>query len=328
MRTLVVVKLGALGDIVMASTMIHAARSNWPESRIVWVCGESSTSLVKTLRGVDRIVEVADGDLFGGGFLRRVRTVVRAWFEIPRSGIDLLVIANPDPRYRLLTLFVRAREVRVLSRRWLNAGRWHGDEYARLIHGVNGPDAPPALIAQARFEDADVARDERLVILIAGGARNYARVSDVRRWPIENYVGLARELIAAGLKVAIAGGPTDQWVSEAFVGLEVIDWVGKTSIAEFLEHSRSASLVVTHDTGPMHMARLSGAPVLALFGPTSPLTFVQPEFRNSVIWGGATLPCRPCYDGCEFAACDNNLCMKQISVAEVFARVKSLLNLR
>jgi heptosyltransferase II len=318
-------KLGALGDIVMASTMIGAIHHRWPDSRITWICGESCAPLVRALRGVDEVVEVADKALFGAGLRGKVKAVVQAWKRMPRGKVDLLLIGNPDLRYRLLPLFLRAGETRVLDRSQLWQGRWHGDEYARLIHGINGPDAPQSAIAQPRLDQPAASRDPALVVLIPGGARNYARVSDVRRWPVESYAALAGKLLDAGYKVAISGGPTDDWVRPAFSALAVEDWVGKTSIPQFLHNCSRAALVVTHDTGPMHMAHLARTPVLALFGPTSPFSFSMPAQRGNAIWGGQNLPCRPCYDGREFAACANNLCMKQIAVAEVLARALRML---
>ena len=82
---------------------------------------------------------------------------------------------------------------------------------------------------------------------------------------------------------------------------------------------RRADLVIAHDTGPMHLARLVGARLVALFGPTPPSSFVPSDDRTTVLWGGAHLACRPCYDGREFAECSDNECMSSIS-ADVVLR--------
>ena len=77
--------------------------------------------------------------------------------------------------------------------------------------------------------------------------------------------------------------------------------------------------------GPLHLARLAGTRVIALFGPTSPQTFFRPDKRTAVLWPGVALPCAPCYDGREFAICDNNRCMQMIETGDVLARVDELL---
>ena len=89
------------------------------------------------------------------------------------------------------------------------------------------------------------------------------------------------------------------------------------SVVESAAVLAAASVVVSHDTGPMHLARLVRAPLVALFGPTAPSTFVPADERTHVLWGGATLACRPCYDGREVAPCRSNLCMQDIDVATV-----------
>jgi heptosyltransferase-2 len=60
--------------------------------------------------------------------------------------------------------------------------------------------------------------------------------------------------------------------------------------------------------------------LLALFGPTTPRQVISDEEPNVVLWGGRELACRPCYNGRQFAACTNNLCMQGIGVAEVVHR--------
>jgi ADP-heptose:LPS heptosyltransferase len=81
---------------------------------------------------------------------------------------------------------------------------------------------------------------------------------------------------------------------------------------------------VTHDSGPLHIARLVDAPVVALFGPTAPATVVRGSARLRVLWPAPALPCAPCYDGQEFAACASNRCLQLIAPADVAAAVDSL----
>src|SRR5262249_23063517 len=106
----------------------------------------------------------------------------------------------------------------------------------------------------------------------------------------------------------------------------VFDLVGKTSLAELLAIYGVSNAVITHDSGPLHLASLSGAPTVALFGPTVPLEKVRPAKHVRVLWGGEDLPCRPCYDGKRYASCADNQCLKQISVAQVITALQQLLD--
>jgi heptosyltransferase-2 len=208
------------------------------------------------------------------------------------------------------------------------AGRHFGDEYARLLDapGNRGPvgvrysvaDVRPRLPSGSNDDDAPT------VVLVPGGARNMLRESALRRWPVERYRQLADGLAALNVRVLLVGDRNDEWVRPHFVGSHVIDRLG-TSIIETLALLRDASLVISHDTGPMHLARLVRTPLLALFGPTIPMQVLPADADAEVLWGGASLPCRPCYDGRALAACTDNRCMQTISVGEVLERAKRVL---
>jgi heptosyltransferase-2 len=202
----------------------------------------------------------------------------------------------------------------------------------RLVTGVDDHHARrfAAPLVQATL-DARVAERigdstiHRLVALAPGGARNPARDNPLRRWPLERYAVLAELLAAKGRRVLLTGGTDDAWVRSAFAGVPVIDLIGSTTLPGlFALYSRCAA-VVTHDSGPMHLARLAAAPVVGLFGPTLPAMFLRESADAIVLWPGAALACAPCYDGIEFAACADNRCMQLIDPVDVAARVDSLL---
>jgi heptosyltransferase-2 len=110
--------------------------------------------------------------------------------------------------------------------------------------------------------------------------------------------------------------------------MKIIDLVGKTSLLELIALYGACQLVITHDSGPMHMATLAAVPVLALFGPTNPIEKVPSEMPVRVLWGGCNLACRPCYDGKEYANCRDNACMKDITVEAVHQAACHMLKLK
>ena len=127
------------------------------------------------------------------------------------------------------------------------------------------------------------------------------------------------------MKVAITGSDEDNWVREAFCDSDVIDLVGHTTLPQLIALYRECAAVVTHDSGPLHLARLAHASLVALFGPTLPASFVPRDDRTVVVWPGMDLPCCPCYDGKEFASCANNLCMQMIAPSVVVDAVVGLI---
>ncbi|GLC27467.1 glycosyltransferase family 9 protein [Roseisolibacter agri] len=323
------VKLMALGDVVLASAAPAALKARDPACRVTWVCANGLAELVRLFPGVDEVLPVDAGALLRGGLGARTRAVLAAWRPLAGRRFDDVVIAHQDARYGVLALPARGRRRRMrrgtTARPLPVAGRWFADEYVRLALGY--PDEGPVT---RTWELADLrgrlpegralvpeADGRAIAVLVPGGARNALRDTPQRRWPVERYVELARRLHARGHAVVLVGDAADREVLPAFADVPVIDRLGRLRIVESTAVLEVADVVVSHDTGPMHLARLVRAPLVALFGPTSPHDFAPEDARTTVLWGGAALACRPCYDGREVAPCRDNRCMQDLGVARV-----------
>jgi heptosyltransferase-2 len=242
-------------------------------------------------------------------------------------------MGHADRRYRTLVLTARTASMRSLehspSARMLPIpGRYHADEYVRLL---DDGDSRGPIVGHSALSDVRPRLPTRAdtapvgVVLVPGGTRNVLRESALRRWPVDRYRDVAERLRQAGHAVTLIGDAADAWVRPYFAGVDVRDEIGAHGLSGTLTLMRAAELVISHDTGPLHLARLVRAPLLALFGPTMPSQFVVEGATTRVLWGGAGLACRPCYDGREFAACHDNLCMKDISASAVAERALAML---
>lgn len=335
-QTALILKLGAIGDVVMAGPMATALARAHPGVRVTWLAGRGVVPLLKLLPDIDEIVEVDETALLAGNYRDRMRSLGAAARDLHMRRFDLVLNGYTNPRFRVLEQLVRGGTIRRFCRNPRERimpvpGRYHGNEYVRLALGGDGPDAPivlPEAICPPLPRDLPLTGEGPRVAVAPGGARNVLNDNAVRRWPLERYAELARALTDRGAETVVVGGPDDAWVSDAFEGIDgVIDLVGRTSLPDLLAVYGSCSAVVSHDSGPMHLARLTHAPVVALFGPTDPRWFVPPAHAGTqVLWGGGHLPCRPCYDGRRFHDCPANLCMADISVSQVLDRVSAILD--
>jgi heptosyltransferase-2 len=310
------VKIGALGDAVMARSLAAAAQEG---DHVTWVAGRGIAALVRQFEGVHEVIEVDDAALLQGGFFARLGAVLSLWKKLAGRRFDLVLTGHGDWRYRLLSLPVFAGQRRHFQPR---PGRWHGDEYARLLHGIDGPLAArpflnplqPKLGAALAAQAVD---PEKSVLLFPGGAKNLLRDDHLRRWPLQNYGALAKALRGEGYSVWLGGSAGDAWVRPAFEGLGCVDLIGATSLAETLALCARAARVVAHDSGPLHLAQLARTPTVALFGPTIPEEKIDPGAPVRVLWGGEELPCRPCYDGKDYAPCPAPACLAVVQVSDV-----------
>lgn len=335
MKRFLIVRIAALGDVAVSSTVVTRIRAEHPGAHVTWLCGVGARELV-ALFGVDEIVTADEQRLLRGSPLRRAVEIARVWRVLAGRRFDIVVMLHADPRYRLLTVPVFANATRSLRHARGDAAanpmlhRFRGDEYARLLaeDAAVGPTVQRfpmadvrAALAAREIAGADARRDLPRVALVPGGARNVLREDVLRRWPVGSYRELALRLLRDGCEVVLVGDGNDTWVRPDFAGLPVRDEIGMRSLTATLSLLKECDVAVTHDTGPIHFARLVRTPLVALFGPTIPRHVVGEGEDITSLWGGAHLSCRPCYDGHRYAACSNNLCMQDIGVDAVHAAV-------
>jgi heptosyltransferase-2 len=329
-RRALIVKLGAIGDVVMAIPAAYALHCEG--YAIEWV----ASKLIAPVLGLYPWVKVIEADeraLLCGSTSERTRAMAGLWKRLAGRSYELCATLYYDRRYAMLTWPVRAKRRIQLS--WSEratavlTGRHYTDEYARILLG-RADDERQSQLAPVAAKGLPAAVLQRIdgkprIAMVPGGARNMLRDNPLRRWPVERYVEVAAELVREGCEVVLIGGPDDAWVSESFRGLEVSDVMGRLSLVETLAVLDSADVTVTHDTGPLHLAGITSTAIVAIFGPTRPLSFMPQRENTVALWGGEGFACRPCYDGRDFAPCTHNGCVEQVSGAMVLEEVRRML---
>lgn len=332
-RRLLIVKFGAIGDVVMAIPAVHALRLAGME--IDWVCGPVVAPLLACYPWIRTIV-VDDRAILKGSAPERLGALFALWRSVGLAKYEVCATLYYDARYQVVTLLVRARRKLMLSstdrNRMLLPGRHHTDEYARILLGLEDGERPLGL-APVRPEDLPVSPLTRTgtrprVVLAPAGAKNMMRDDALRRWPVENYAALATVLLERGTEVVLAGGPGDTWAVPMFEGMPVTNLIGKLDLPEMLALLDDSDVMVTHDTGPLHLAGVTRVGIVSIFGPTDPRGRLPQRTNTVALWGGEGFACRPCYDGRDFAPCLHNGCIRQVSVAMVVREVYEVLEQR
>ena len=148
-----------------------------------------------------------------------------------------------------------------------------------------------------------------------------------KRWPAEHFAGLVRALAGKfpAARFGILGDPGDRPLGEIISQAapeRCLNLCGATSLPEMIEWIRRCDLLITNDTGPMHVAAALGRPLVALFGPTEPRrTGPYGQLENVL---RLDLPCSPCLKSdCAYEKTDE--CLRALSPATVLARVEKLL---
>jgi len=321
--------MGQIGDVVMT---IPAARRLYEHGyEIHWVCGKTVQPLLECYSWITAI-PVDDKAILIGTPVQRLNNIARLWARLAFTKYDICATLYYDFRYSVLALPVYATRKIMLSKQSrqlvLLPGRSYTDEFARILLGSEDGYKPESLkpLRPDRLPISPLPPKtlERRIAIVPGGASNFHFQQVVRRWPVESYAMLAEKLNERGWEVILLGGPEDKWVAPYFERIRTTNYIGKLSIPEVISACDTCDAVISHDTGPMHLAGMSHAYLIGLFGPTNPGN-VLPRRRGVVaIWGGQDYACRPCYDGRHYAPCQHVGCMREITPEAVMDQLDRL----
>lgn len=209
-----------------------------------------------------------------------LRTAAEAW----QAGIPQRIGYALDGRRLLLTHPLPAPE--------RNPARMHQRYYyLDLVTALGGPS--DASLPKLRKDPTTVSTGARgLVVAVCPGAE----YGPAKRWPIENFIAVARHFITTRkAKIVLLGAPGDVAVAEEFSRHvpEAENRVGKTSLGEFMEALTGSRLVLCNDSGAMHVASALGVPTMTVFGSTEPQLTGPMGPRARVL--RHHVPCSPCF---------------------------------
>jgi lipopolysaccharide heptosyltransferase I len=333
-KRLLIVKLSSIGDVLHALPVVKSIKKELPDLFIGWVVRQRCADLVQDAEFLDVVHVIPDKPNVAD--LIRLRKVLHAErydtaFDMQGLFLSGLVAAlsgaprriglNRNREQNALFLTDPSVEgnkplthaVDVLLGFRQAAGLGPIGELPELTHlGTNSEQWLTGLALRSQLGD--------LVVLNVGASTVY------KRWPVDNWIDLSNDLNNIGCQVVLTSGPSEKddadTIEKCILKKELTTNLGgmttQTQLAALLSH---CDLVVTGDTGPMHLAAASGTPVVALFGPTDPRLTGPYGASHKVIW--KQLPCSPCF---RHPTCGGRVdCLKAISVTEVFDTVRALL---
>jgi heptosyltransferase-2 len=204
------------------------------------------------------------------------------------------------------------------------------ERYAQLAEVPGQPVVRPLEAVRLRVDEANqlitmarlgVSRQQPVVVFCPG-----AEFGPSKRWPAEHFAALARRLTEQGRQVWLIGSQKDAPVGAAIASLSggaALNLCGRTDLASAIDLIAAASLVVSNDSGLMHVAAATGRPLIALYGSsdsahTPPLA--APGQARIVEVNG--LECRPCFK--RECPLGHFRCMKEISPEQVLRDIAAI----
>ena len=334
---ILILKPSSLGDVIQAMPVLRLLKLHWPESEIFWWIDSGLAPLIENDRDLTGIVR----------FKRRRWAKPVNWPEIVysvrwtrRQKFDLVIDLQCLFRSGIFAWFANGKSLIGLDEAREGARGFYdiavrresfythaADWYLAVLKRLNIPtDRKFDWIPERTAISAEVKRkwsaDSARWIILQPGARWLNK-----RWPVENFAELVRRLAAARpeFRFAIMGSADDSAAGAAIsqaAPQQCLDLTGKISLPEMIEWIRLCELMISNDTGPMHVAAALGKPVIGIFGPTEPRrTGPYGQLQNVV---RIDLPCAPCLKSrCHYFKPME--CLRAISPEMVFNRAVNLL---
>jgi heptosyltransferase-2 len=315
-----------LGDVVLSLPALRDLRRNFPGARIEVLARPALAELYRAVAEVDGLRESrgvhAD--------TRALRGACDAAVLLPNSLGSALApfIARVPERWGYATdgrgpLLTRAARVPRRSLRCVSEVYYYRAMIAGLGLSVSAsPDASLACPEAWRDAGVKLLGENGPWIGLAPGASFGA----AKRWPPERHAAVGEALARrGGARVAILGAEGERELGEAMaaqIGPPALNLCGRTSLPELAGVLSQLELLVTNDSGPMHVAAALGTPVVAVFGPTDWRETAPVGERHRIV--REAVACAPC----KLRACPiDHRCMRRVELDRVVAAGAELLGL-
>jgi lipopolysaccharide heptosyltransferase II len=339
-QRILVIKLGALGDLVLITPSLRLLRRRYPKAFISLLVDEPFYELALSLPFVDEVLVYHRSKSRGG-----LRRYLKLLSSLRQQGFDMTIDFQNIPKTHLLsflsgtpkrlgydrgsfgflltsgakghkdTLPPIQHQFRVL--RCLGLGVGHQDETLELNSSPKAQEVVSGWLGEKQV-------DSVFVTLSLSASHKWP----TKNWDLDNYVELGKLTRDAypGVRFILIGTEKEKKIAakfqKNFTDSDTLNLVGKTSINEMGEVIRRSQLVIAPDSAPLHMAAAFKVPALGLFGPTSAERHAPPNSKQTLFQ--KKVDCGPCYS--RECVTKTHECMKLITPKEVFLAVKKYLD--
>ena len=342
---ILIIKLSAIGDVVHSLPLLEVLRGRFPSARIDWVIEEAASGIVDGHPDLDELIVFPRKSWLNRCIRKREysnvgKETITFFRELRKREYDVVIDLQGLLKSSVLTFFARgSRKI------GLNGAREGSSLFVKERVSFPGLDihaldrylcvakhlgvAHPEWNGKIPVYETDKRYIDDLLVGFEGN-RALVAVNPMAKWESKLW-GLERFALLAdlvnenlGAAVVFTGSESDKIAIkkiDAGMRTKALNLAGKTNLKQLAYLYGKCTVVVSTDTGPMHMAAAMGTPVVANFGPTSPLITGPYGTKHRVVRAG--LECSPCFK----KSCNDMSCMKGITAEQVFDTVKETIDI-
>ncbi len=325
-RRILVIKPRAIGDVLLSTPVLPDLRREFPAAQIDFLVESFASPVLDGNPFINRVVTYDTRVDSSASIVSRVR----------KNHYDLVIDLFANPRTAVITLLSGARYRAGFPFKWRRvayniivtprSGQVHNVEFnldALRRLGIEVTSTAPSFyldeesgeFAHSFLVENDLAAGEFLAINIGGGW-------GTKRWPLDKFTELSSMIrLRLHRRVVVLYGPSEEAGAAKIARSSRAILAPPTSLKQMGAILFRSRLLITNDSGPMHIAAALGVPTLAIFGPTSP--HLQGPYGNiSEIVRNEKLDCLEC----NLTKCPiGNLCMNELHPETVFEESQNLI---
>ncbi len=338
-----VIRFSSIGDIVLASPLLRVLRKRFPASQIDFATRKEYSELVRYNPNLSHTYEFDTARGFNE--LQRFKETIR------REHYDLVVDIHSSLRSRYLCSFNEAKEIvninkRVFARTMLVKFKKNfyrdivsiADRYIEAVRkfGIENDGADLELF----IPDEICARVTAKMVIL--GLDRFGKIVGfcasakhaTKCWPQDRFIELGRKLVnESGAKILLFGGPSDsekckiiaESINASTGSGSAIDFSGQFSLLETAAAMKVCNIIVTNDSGLMHIASAMKKKVVAIFGSTVREFGFFPVGTGNIVIEREGLYCRPCSHIGRSSCPERHFrCMNEIQVDEVIHSIDAV----
>ena len=346
MKEILLFNLTRMGDLIQTTPVLTGLKKNWPNARITFLVNSNFKEICKDMPFIDNLI-VCDRIAFTKMLLNEKHSLVECYRrieelidEVNQTEYDLVINYVPMAESCILASLFNAREVRgvtvgvdgarVIRHPWqryfmnmLPSRRYNPFHLCDIMIKSAGisPTGDGLCLsvseeesakARARLERFGISDSDLLIGFHLGASQ------ELRSWPVASFARLGDRLSESlKARILLTGSGSEEKLGKEFesvAAFKAINLIGKTSLREAAALLKRCSLLITNDTGPLHMATAVGTTAIAMF-------LAHACFRETGPYGEnhyaieANISCLPCGHGVK---CTNPRCKDMITPDSVF----------
>lgn len=347
MNKVLLMKFWGLGSFLLLSPTIEEIRKELPEAKITFFTSTRNKDICSAMSFYDELILLE----LDKGWLKFAISFLKNMFYLYGQRFDMVVDFEFFTRFSAVVTFFTFSKIKIGYHAWET---WRGNihnikvplnRYWHIMDNFYNLGSYIGLNKNIKLEmvkpyisKEDKEYVERLLkdsAIRANFISAHVNASDLiieRRWPYENFISLFRRLLAKNeIKIVFIGSKSEansiRDIVAKIADSRVVDFVGRLSITQLAYLFERSKLVISNDSGPLHLAVAMEVPTVSFFGPETPVMY-GPRGKNHTVFF-KDIDCSPCLNVHDRKSVhcywEKPKCMTEISVDEVFMAIEEKL---